>query len=112
MPDSKASCKQWRADLEAPLARGPAKNLTVLSYAKEAKTQLNFPVEWVVHYGEGRIYTSTYGHHWHNQTESPAGMRCAAFQTLLHRAIYWLAKREVPGTIPNNFPGTEKISLN
>ena len=98
--------KQWRAaDLEVyRYARGPAKNLTVLSFAKDAKTQLNFPVEWIVNYGEGRIYTSTYGHHWHNQTESPAGMRCAAFQTLLLRSIYWLAKREVPNTIPDNFP--------
>jgi len=54
------------ADLEVyRYARGPAENLTVLSYAKEPQTELNFPIEWVVNYGKGRVYCSTFGHYWH-----------------------------------------------
>ena len=59
-------------------ARGPANNLTVLSYAKDPETQLQFPMEWTVNYGSGRVYASSYGHVWADQLE-PAGTRCAAF---------------------------------
>ena len=40
----------WKTpDMELyKFARGPAKNLTVLSYAKDEETGINWPVEWVV----------------------------------------------------------------
>lgn len=105
--------QQWMAaDLEIyHYARGPAQNLTVISYAREPKTGINFPIEWTVRYDKGRVYNSTYGHRWHNQKETPPGMRCVAFRTVLLRSIYWLAGRDVPSNVPSNFPGTDKVSL-
>ena len=104
--------RQWMAaDLEIyRYARGPAKNLSVLSYARDQKTNKNFPVEWVVNYGKGRVYNSTFGHHWSNQKD-PAGMRCVAFRTLMLRAVEWLAGREVKSTVPAKFPTAQKIQL-
>ncbi|MGJ8654343.1 MAG: ThuA domain-containing protein [Opitutaceae bacterium] len=105
--------QQWlAADLEIyRYARGPAESLTVISYAFEPKTKINFPIEWVIDYGEGRVYNSTYGHHWHNEDAVPEGIRCVAFQTIFRRSIYWLAGREVPTELPNNFPSAEAVSL-
>jgi type 1 glutamine amidotransferase len=104
--------KQWKAaDLEIyRYARGPAKNMTVLSYAKEPETGLNFPIEWTVSYGKGRIYNSTYGHVWKGDT-NPNGMRCVAFQTILIRAVEWLSNKEISWPTPDNFPTKEAISL-
>ena len=92
-------------------ARGPAEDLSVLSYAKEAKTGLNFPTEWVIAYGKGRVYTSTFGHYWHNQSKDPRGIRCRGFQTLLPRATRWLAGTDVPATVPDDFPTKDQTSL-
>ncbi|WP_406683569.1 ThuA domain-containing protein [Seonamhaeicola sp. MEBiC1930] len=105
--------KQWKAaDLEIySYPRGPIKNLTVLSYAKEPKTQLNFPTEWVVNYGKGRVYNSTYGHVWKNSVDYPNSVRCIAFQTTLIRALEWLATKKVTWQIPSNFPNKDAISL-
>ena len=104
--------KQWlAADLEIyRYARGPAKNLTVLSYAQEPETGLNFPIEWTVNYGKGRVYNSTFGHVWKGDT-NPPGMRCLAFQTLLIRSLQWLSGNEVSWPIPDKFPTKEAISL-
>lgn len=104
--------KQWlAADLEVySYARGPAENLTVLSYCKEPVTGLQFPTEWVVNYGKGRVYSSTYGHVWH-EDGYPPGMRCVAFQTIFIRALEWLSNREITVTKPANFPTTESIQL-
>jgi len=90
--------RSWlAADLEVyRYPRGPAKNLTILSYAQEPKTGKNFPIEWLVNYGKGRVYCSTYGHYWHNEENTPRGIRCLAFQELLRRALYYVAGRAVP----------------
>lgn len=76
--------RRWNAaDLEIyHYARGLAENLTVLSYALEPQTGLDFPIEWVMSYGAGRVYNSTFGHVWPGD-KSPPAMRCIAFQTLL-----------------------------
>lgn len=104
--------RQWMAaDIEIyRYARGPAENLTVLSYANDQKTGLNFPTEWTVTYGKGRVYNSTFGHVWHNQTE-PEGIRCVGFQTLMPRVVQWLAGREVDASVPEDFPTTVAGSL-
>jgi len=91
-------------------ARGPAENLTVLSYAQEAKTKLSFPTEWTVQYGNGRVYNSTFGHYWHNQNDPP-GMQCVGFQTTFIRALYWLAGKEITSLLPDDFPTKDAISL-
>jgi uncharacterized protein len=105
--------KQWlAADLEVyRYARGPAENLTVISYAMDPSTEINFPIEWVIQYGKGRAYNSTFGHHWHDVKETPNAFRCVAFQTIFNRAIYWLADREINPAVPANFPTSEHISI-
>ncbi len=91
-------------------ARGPANNLTVLSYAKDPETQLQFPMEWTVNYGGGRVYASSYGHVWADQAE-PAGTRCAAFQTILIRALKWCAGENPGNAVPADFPTPAAPSL-
>lgn len=91
-------------------ARGPAENLTVLSYAKDVNTGKNWPIEWVVEYGNGRVYNSTLGHVWDGDT-NPASMRCIGFQTTLIRVLEWLATEHVTFPIPENFPTEEFIHL-
>lgn len=91
-------------------ARGPAKNLTILSWGHDPHTQLNWPLEWVVSYGNGRIYTSTFGHVWKGDVQ-PERMRCAGVQTIVIRALQWLARRPVTWPVPADFPTAEKVSV-
>lgn len=104
--------RRWKsADVEVyAYTRGPIENLTVLSYAREPVNDMDFPTEWVVEYGAGRTYTSTYGHYWKNQ-DNPPGVRDVAFQTLMMRALQWLAKKPVTQTVPVNFPSATTTSL-
>lgn len=99
------------ADIEIyRYARGPAKNLEVIAYAKDAETQLQFPIEWTVQFGKGRVYVSTYGHVWKDQPD-PKGMHCAAFQTIMIRALKWLAFSDPGSDVPPDFPTATTISL-
>lgn len=91
-------------------ARGPAQNLTVLSYGHDPRTDMDWPLEWTVTYGQGRVYTSTFGHVWKGDTQ-PARMRCAGVQTIIVRALQWLARREVTFPVPTDFPKADKISV-
>ncbi len=91
-------------------ARGPAENLTILSWAEEPTTGERWPIEWVVAYGNGRVYNSTFGHVWAKESD-PVDMRCAGFQTVMIRAIQWLAGREVTWPVPADFPGEAETSL-
>ncbi|MEO7933383.1 MAG: ThuA domain-containing protein [Chthoniobacterales bacterium] len=103
---------QWKTPLIEvyTYVRGPAENLTVLSWAEDPKTGERWPIEWVVNYGEGRVFNSTYGHIWHDEAD-PVDLRAADFQTLLVRALQWLAKRPVDETVPKDFPTAEAVSL-
>ena len=91
-------------------ARGPAENITVLSFAYDSTTHKNWPVEWVVKYGKGRVYNSSMGHLWKDETY-PISYRCIGFQTTLIRATEWLATGKVTYPVPANFPSKEKISV-
>ncbi len=91
-------------------ARGPAQNLTVLSYATDEETGINWPVEWVVGYGKGSIYNSSMGHLWEGEIY-PISYRCVGFQTTLIRATEWLATDKVSYEVPDNFPGKNEIEL-
>jgi type 1 glutamine amidotransferase len=104
--------RSWMAaDIEIyHYARGPAEQLTVLAYATEPQSQLQFPIEWTVQYGKGRVFVSTYGHVWADQKD-PKGMKCAAFQTIMIRGLKWLAGRDPGDVCPQDFPATDKISL-
>lgn len=91
-------------------ARGPAENLTILSYAHDNKTQKFWPIEWVVKYGKGRVYNSTFGHLWRDETE-PDSFRCVGFQTTLIRTTEWLATKKVTWPVPADFPTENAVSL-
>jgi type 1 glutamine amidotransferase len=91
-------------------ARGPAKNLEVLSYGFDPQTKMNWPLEWSVAYGRGRVYTSTFGHVWKGDTQ-PARMRCAGVQTVVVRALQWLAGRPVSWPVPADFPTAGHLSV-
>jgi hypothetical protein len=105
--------RRWKAaNIEVYyFARGPAENVEVLSYANDqARTKLNWPIEWTVAYGKGRVYTSTLGHVWKGDTQ-PVTVRDAAVQTLLVRALQWLAKRPVTFPVPPDFPTENATSV-
>jgi type 1 glutamine amidotransferase len=103
--------KWMAAELEIYFyARGPAKNMEVISYGLDQKTQKFWPTEWTVQYGKGRVYSSTCGHFWKDQIDPP-NLSDVAFQTILPRALQWLAKRDVTYPVPANFPGPEQPSL-
>ncbi|MEO6732147.1 MAG: ThuA domain-containing protein [Ferruginibacter sp.] len=112
-PINKGYPEQWQtANTEVyNYPRGPAENITVLSYAFDSTaTQKNWPVEWVVGYGKGRVYNSSMGHLWKGEIYPPA-YRCVGFQTTMIRAAEWLATGKVTYLIPIDFPAKESISL-
>ena len=61
-------------------------------------------------YGQGRVFVSTYGHLWAGQQDLKS-MRCAAFQTIMPRALKWLAGRNPEPHVPADFPGPDAVSL-
>jgi len=105
--------RRWKAaDIEVyNYARGPAENVDVLSYARdEVQTQRNWPIEWTVTYGAGRVYTSTLGHVWQGDVQ-PVTVRDSGVQTLLVRALQWLARRPVTFPVPTDFPTETATSV-
>lgn len=91
-------------------ARGPAQNLDVLSFGYDPRTQRQWPLEWTVGYGQGRVYTSTFGHVWKGDTQ-PERMRCAGVQTVVVRALQWLAGRPADLPVPSDFPTAAQASV-
>lgn len=104
--------REWKTPLIEVYthARGPAEQLEVLSWAEDPATSVRWPIEWTVNYGKGRIYTSTFGHVWRDEVD-PVDLRCAGFQTLLVRALQWLAQRPVTAPVPEDFPTKDEIRL-
>lgn len=105
--------RRWKAaDIEVyNYPRGAAENVEVLSYANDTvRTKLNWPIEWTVAYGAGRVYTSTLGHVWKGDVQ-PVTVRDAAVQTLLIRALQWLARRQVTYPVPADFPTESATSV-
>jgi type 1 glutamine amidotransferase len=105
--------RRWKAaDIEVyNYPRGTAEEVEVLSYANDVvRTKLNWPIEWTVTYGKGRVYTSTLGHVWKGDVQ-PVTVRDAGVQTLLVRALQWLAKRPVTFPVPGDFPSESATSV-
>ena len=92
-------------------ARGPAEDLTVLSYGRHQATDTWWPLEWVVAYGDGRVYNSSFGHVWPDDEGIPERVRCAGFQTVLVRAAEWLATGETTTPVPADFPAEDAVSI-
>jgi hypothetical protein len=94
-------------------ARGPAKNIQVLSYGQDPKYKDYWPLEWTVTYGAGRVYASSFGHVWSDESETkqPVDLLAADEQTLIQRAIQWLARRPITVPVPPDFPTAQKTSL-
>jgi type 1 glutamine amidotransferase len=111
-PINKGFPKIWKPpDVELyKYARGPAENLTVLSYAFDPVTKKNWPVEWIVKYGKGRVYVSSMGHLWKGDVY-PISYRCVGFETTMIRATEWLASGKVTYAVPANFPTATAISV-
>jgi len=112
-PINKNYPNQWQtANTEVyHYPRGPAENLTVLSYAYDSTgTYMMWPVEWVVSYGKGRVYNSSMGHLWRGDTY-PSAYRCVGYQTTVIRATEWLATGKVTYPVPDNFPTKTSPSL-
>uniref|UniRef100_UPI004048553F ThuA domain-containing protein n=1 Tax=Mariniflexile sp. TaxID=1979402 RepID=UPI004048553F len=112
-PINKGFPKSWKTpDMELyKYVRGSIKNLTVLSYATDEENNMNWPVEWIVKYGKGRVYNSTMGHLWKGDLYYPLSFRCIGFQTTLIRTTEWLATGKVSWKVPDNFPTETEISL-
>lgn len=91
-------------------ARGPALNLEVLSYGFDPQTKMSWPLEWTVGFGQGRVYTSTFGHVWKGDVQ-PERMRCAGLHTVVVRALQWLARRDVTWPVPADFPTADRLSI-
>ena len=105
--------RKWKTpDIEVyHYARGPAENVEVLSYTYDKVTQMRWPIEWTVGYGKGRVYTATYGHVWKDDSDQPERMRCAGVQTVMIRALWWLAGRDTKLPLPNDFPTETATSI-
>ncbi|HUH19654.1 ThuA domain-containing protein [Albibacterium sp.] len=112
-PINKGYPDQWKTAYTEVyhFPRGPAENLTVLSYAYDSSaTHRWWPVEWVVKYGKGRVYNSSMGHLWKGEVY-PLAYRCIGFQTTVIRAAEWLATGKVSYPVPTNFPTKDSLSL-
>ena len=112
-PITRGTPKRWLTpDIEVyTYARGPAEELTVLTYGRHLATDRYWPLEWVVSYGSGRVYSSSFGHIWDSDVGIPDRVLCVGFQTSLIRAAEWLATGAVSYPVPDDFPGADAISL-
>lgn len=72
---------------------GPAKGLTVLTYAYSKDSRENEVLDWVSRYGKGRVYTTMLGHTWKNE-ENP-NLQDPVFRLLLARGVEWVATGKV-----------------
>ena len=88
---------------------GPAKNMQILTYAWSKDVNENEPMDWVIPYGKGRVYTTMLGHLWRGGVDST--MQCVGFQTLLIRGTEWAATGKVTYPLPANFPSANEIQL-
>ena len=112
-PITRGTPERWLTpDIEVyTYGRGPAEELTVLTYGRHVATNRYWPLEWVVSYGSGRVYSSSFGHIWGNDVGIPERVLCVGFQTGLIRAAEWLATGAVSYPVPDDFPSEAAISL-
>jgi uncharacterized protein len=68
---------------------GPAQGLTILTYAHSPVSGKNEPMDWVNHYGRGRVYVAMLGHTWKN--EPNPNLESPEFRKLVSQGIRWAA---------------------
>jgi len=88
---------------------GPARNMTVLSYAYSKDTGDNEVMDWVIPFGKGRVYVTMLGHLWKSKPDT--AMRCIGFQTITIRGCEWAATGEVSYPVPVDFPTATEMRL-
>ena len=88
---------------------GPARDMTVLTYAYSKDTKRNEVMDWVIPFGKGRVYTTMLGHLWKDGPDT--AMRCVGFQTMFIRGVEWAASGEVSYPVPEDFPTDSEIKL-
>ena len=110
-PITKGMPKKWMHPHEQLThgQHGPARNMTVLTYAWSKDAKENEPMDWVIPYGNGRVYTTLLGHLWKDGPDT--AMRCVGFQTLLIRGCEWAATGKVTYPLPKAFPTPTEIRL-
>jgi uncharacterized protein len=110
-PITKGLPKKWMHPQEQLThgQHGPAKNMTVLTYAYSKDSKENEVMDWVIPYGKGRVYTTMLGHLWPDGPDT--AMRCVGFQTLLIRGCQWVATGKTTYPVPENFPTATEIRL-
>ena len=103
-PICKGLPKRWThtSDQLSHGQRGPAKNMEVLTYAYSKDSKQNEPLEWVVPFGQGRVYTTMLGRIWSGAAN--ISVRCAGFQTTFIRGVEWAATGAVSYPVPDRFP--------
>jgi len=88
--------------------RGPAANMEILATAYSAKdkggTGAHEPMIWVIPFGKGRVFTTVMGH-------ADYSMTCSGFATTVQRGAQWAATGQVTLQIPDDFPGTNKVTV-
>ncbi len=88
--------------------RGPARNVEVLAsgFSDPATrgTGEHEPLLMVISYGQGRVFHTTLGH-------SPEAMHCVGFLTTLQRGAEWAATGQVTLPVPEDFPGSDTVSV-
>ena len=63
-PITQGMPKKWMHPFEQLThgQHGPAKNMHILTYAWSKDVNENEPMDWVIPYGKGRVYTTMLGH--------------------------------------------------
>ena len=95
---------------DCPLAESRCVRLnSVESYAYSKDTGDNEVMDWVVPYGQGRVYTTMLGHLWKDGPDT--ALRCVGFRTLLIRGCQWAATGAVTYPVPADFPTDSEFKL-
>lgn len=66
---------------------GPARGLTVLTYAVSEVSHQGEPMDWVRNYGKGRVYVTMLGHTW--KDEANPNLDDVHFQRLFAHGVEW-----------------------
>ncbi|MDE0627162.1 MAG: ThuA domain-containing protein [Bryobacterales bacterium] len=112
-PITRGTPSRWLTpDIEVyTYARGPAEDLTVLTYGRHHATDSYWPLEWVVSFGLGRVYSSSFGHIWETDVGIPDRVLCSGSQTSLIRAAEWVATAKVTYPVPSDFPTEDRAVI-